>query len=165
MKISFYRYSSIHAYKPVQILQWTLYLSDKVTKHSPDIWSVGRQAVKHAYLMQVQHPGLLDTYAADVATVAVLVYAVRLIFPDFDYSWLVQEIRRTLPKVLQPILPSFCTCQIYLNVHLPFGTGHGSCIARAATQSWSCSMSSDLKWIKMHTRVALHFFQSLSAEV
>ena len=49
--------------------------------------------------LKVQHPGLLDTYAADVATVAALVYAVRLVFPDFDYSWLVEEIRRTLPKV------------------------------------------------------------------
>ena len=52
----------------------------------------------------MQHPGLLDTYAADVFTVAALVYAVRLMFPDFDYSWLVAEIRRTLPKVSHSIM-------------------------------------------------------------
>lgn len=49
-------------------------------------------------MLQVQHPGLRDTYAADVATVALLVNCVRLIFPEFDYSWLVKEIKRTLPK-------------------------------------------------------------------
>ena len=47
----------------------------------------------------MQHPGLLDTYAADVATVAVLVKCVKMMYPSFDYSWLVKEIRATLPKV------------------------------------------------------------------
>jgi len=66
---------------------------------------------------QVQHPGLLDTYAADVATVAVLVKCVKILYPSFDYSWLVKEIRATLPKV---------TCQTSLSpvYHIPVYLGH-----------------------------------------
>ena len=62
---------------------------------------VNRQhaAADRSCSIQVQHPGLLDTYAVDVATVSILVHAVHLLFPAFDYSWLVTEIKNTLPKV------------------------------------------------------------------
>ncbi|GFR41354.1 hypothetical protein Agub_g2037, partial [Astrephomene gubernaculifera] len=50
--------------------------------------------------VKVQHAGLRESCAADVATVAALVAAARLVFPDFDYTWLVDEMRENLPKEL-----------------------------------------------------------------
>ncbi|KXZ42167.1 hypothetical protein GPECTOR_192g313 [Gonium pectorale] len=50
--------------------------------------------------VKVQHAGLRESCAADVATVTALVGAVRLVFPEFDYGWLVDEIRENLPKEL-----------------------------------------------------------------
>lgn len=49
--------------------------------------------------VKVQHAGLRESCAADVATVSALVTAVRLVFPDFDYRWLVDEIKENLPRV------------------------------------------------------------------
>ena len=56
--------------------------------------------------VQVQHAGLRDSCTADTLTVEFLVNAVHFLFPKFDYSWLVEEIKDSLPKVRFPILPS-----------------------------------------------------------
>ncbi|GLC72431.1 hypothetical protein PLESTF_001246800 [Pleodorina starrii] len=50
--------------------------------------------------VKVQHAGLRESCAADVATVSALVAAVRWVFPDFDYGWLVDEIKENLPREL-----------------------------------------------------------------
>lgn len=49
-------------------------------------------------LLQVQHAGLQESCAADTLTVDFLVRAVRWAFPDFNYLWLVDEIRENAPK-------------------------------------------------------------------
>ena len=49
--------------------------------------------------MQVQHPGLRDSFAADAATVEALVKIFTWLFPGFEYSWLVDEVKHGLPKV------------------------------------------------------------------
>ncbi|KAG2440507.1 hypothetical protein HYH02_010385 [Chlamydomonas schloesseri] len=50
--------------------------------------------------VKVQHAGLRESCAADVATVEALVGCVRWVFPDFDYRWLVDEIKENLPREL-----------------------------------------------------------------
>jgi len=53
-----------------------------------------------AVAVKVQHRGLREACAADVATVAALVAAARLAFPSFDLSWLVAEVKANLPAEL-----------------------------------------------------------------
>ncbi|GAX83513.1 hypothetical protein CEUSTIGMA_g10938.t1 [Chlamydomonas eustigma] len=50
--------------------------------------------------VKVQHAGIRETSVADIATIEFLVSAVRLIFPDFDYQWLVDEAKLNLPREL-----------------------------------------------------------------
>eukprot|EP00879_Flechtneria_rotunda_P031719 GHRR01034673.1.p1 GENE.GHRR01034673.1~~GHRR01034673.1.p1 ORF type:complete len:438 (+),score=116.78 GHRR01034673.1:236-1549(+) len=50
--------------------------------------------------VKVQHYGLRESCAADVATIEFLVRAVKVMFPDFDYMWLVDEIKHNLPLEL-----------------------------------------------------------------
>ena len=50
--------------------------------------------------VKVQHRGLREACAADIATVAGLVAAGGLLFPGFDLSWLVAEIKANLPREL-----------------------------------------------------------------
>ncbi|KAK9917077.1 hypothetical protein WJX75_000654 [Coccomyxa subellipsoidea] len=50
--------------------------------------------------VKVQHAGLRDSCTADTLTVEFLVNAVHFLFPKFDYSWLVEEIKDSLPKEL-----------------------------------------------------------------
>ncbi|KAF8067287.1 ABC1 [Scenedesmus sp. PABB004] len=50
--------------------------------------------------VKVQHAGLRESCAADVATIEALVSAARLAFPDFNYQWLVDEVRTNLPLEL-----------------------------------------------------------------
>ena len=50
-------------------------------------------------MLQVQHAGLRDSCTADILTVECLVRLVDLLFPDFNYTWLVEEIKNTTPKV------------------------------------------------------------------
>jgi len=50
--------------------------------------------------VKVQHAGLRETCAADIATVSFLVHAVKAFFPRFDYTWLADEVRANLPKEL-----------------------------------------------------------------
>ena len=52
------------------------------------------------WLLQVQHAGLRDSCTADILTVEFLVRLVDWFFPDFNYTWLVEEIKNTTPKVL-----------------------------------------------------------------
>lgn len=49
--------------------------------------------------IQVQHPGLRDSFAADAFTVELLVKVVTWLFPDFNYQWLVDEVKHGLPRV------------------------------------------------------------------
>lgn len=49
--------------------------------------------------VQVQHAGLQESCTADTLTVEVLVRTVHFLFPEFDYTWLVDEIKDNLPKV------------------------------------------------------------------
>ncbi|KAF4386096.1 hypothetical protein F8388_016348 [Cannabis sativa] len=48
--------------------------------------------------VKVQHIHMTDTAAADQATVELIVNTLHWIFPSFDYRWLVDEIRESLPK-------------------------------------------------------------------
>ncbi|XP_043725430.1 putative ABC1 protein At2g40090 [Telopea speciosissima] len=50
--------------------------------------------------VKVQHTHMTDTVAADQATVDLIVKTLHRVFPSFDYRWLVDEIRETLPKEL-----------------------------------------------------------------
>ena len=49
--------------------------------------------------VKIQHAGLRDTYQADTVIVEAVVQAVRWFFPDFNYQWLVDELKDSLPKV------------------------------------------------------------------
>ncbi|OWM87429.1 putative ABC1 protein At2g40090 isoform X2 [Punica granatum] len=50
--------------------------------------------------VKVQHTHMTDTAAADHATVSLIVNTLHKIFPNFDYRWLVDEMRESLPKEL-----------------------------------------------------------------
>ncbi|GAB0490171.1 hypothetical protein MMPV_001403 [Pyropia vietnamensis] len=50
--------------------------------------------------VKVQHRGLRDAAAGDIATVKALVAAVHALFPAFNYSWLAEETERNLPREL-----------------------------------------------------------------
>lgn len=50
--------------------------------------------------VKVQHRGLREACRADVATVAALAAAAKLLFDGFDLSWLVDEIEANLPREL-----------------------------------------------------------------
>ncbi len=60
------------------------------------------RAVGHdgrALAVKVQHARLRDSCAADILTVETVVRAAHLIFPNFNYQWLVDEMKDNLPKV------------------------------------------------------------------
>ncbi|KAH0979608.1 hypothetical protein GBA52_006785 [Prunus armeniaca] len=48
--------------------------------------------------VKVQHTHMTDTAAADCATVHFIVNTLHWIFPSFDYRWLIDEMRESLPK-------------------------------------------------------------------
>ncbi|OUZ99089.1 UbiB domain [Macleaya cordata] len=50
--------------------------------------------------VKVQHTHMTDTAAADYATVELIVNTLNWFFPSFDYRWLVDEMRDSLPKEL-----------------------------------------------------------------
>jgi aarF domain-containing kinase len=50
--------------------------------------------------VKVQHAGLRESCDADVTTIEFLVQAARFVFPDFNYQWLVDEIKHNLPLEL-----------------------------------------------------------------
>ena len=49
--------------------------------------------------VKVQHVGLRDTCAADTVIVEAFVKGLRWMFPDFNYQWLVDELKESVPKV------------------------------------------------------------------
>ncbi|CAM6086737.1 unnamed protein product [Calypogeia fissa] len=50
--------------------------------------------------VKVQHMHLTDTAAADTATVDVIVNLLHWLFPTFDYRWLLDEVKESVPKEL-----------------------------------------------------------------
>jgi len=50
--------------------------------------------------VKVQHAGLRERSVVDVMTIDLLVGIVRRVFPRFEYSWLVDEVKRNLPREL-----------------------------------------------------------------
>jgi aarF domain-containing kinase len=48
--------------------------------------------------VKVQHEGLREASAADLATIDFLVKALHWLLPDFNYQWLVDEAKDNLPK-------------------------------------------------------------------
>ncbi|XP_041994777.1 putative ABC1 protein At2g40090 [Salvia splendens] len=50
--------------------------------------------------VKVQHTHMTDTAEADYATVELIVNVLHRLFPSFDYRWLVDEMRESLPKEL-----------------------------------------------------------------
>lgn len=50
--------------------------------------------------VKVQHSGLREMSKVDIMTIEGLVGAIRWLFPDFNYQWLVEEVRENLPKEL-----------------------------------------------------------------
>ncbi len=60
--------------------------------------------------VKVQHVGLRDTCAADTVIVEAFVKGLRWVFPDFNYQWLVDELKESVPKVLHAMtVPYHCT--------------------------------------------------------
>ena len=49
--------------------------------------------------VKVQHVGLRDTCAADTVIVEAFVKGLRWFFPDFNYQWLVDELKESVPTV------------------------------------------------------------------
>lgn len=49
--------------------------------------------------VKVQHVGLRDTCAADTVIVEAFVKGLRWVFPDFNYQWLIDELKESVPKV------------------------------------------------------------------
>ncbi|XP_044460547.1 putative ABC1 protein At2g40090 [Mangifera indica] len=54
--------------------------------------------------VKVQHTHMTDTAAADHATVELIVNTLHKFFPSFDYRWLLDEMRESLPKELDFLL-------------------------------------------------------------
>ncbi|KAL5801088.1 hypothetical protein ACOSQ3_032720 [Xanthoceras sorbifolium] len=54
--------------------------------------------------VKVQHTHMTDTAAADHATVELIVNTLHWFFPSFDYRWLLDEMRESLPKELDFLL-------------------------------------------------------------
>ncbi|KAG6763767.1 hypothetical protein POTOM_031206 [Populus tomentosa] len=54
--------------------------------------------------VKVQHTHMTDTATADRATVEVIVNTLHGVFPSFDYRWLIDEIRESLPKATTAIV-------------------------------------------------------------
>ncbi|RZC78249.1 hypothetical protein C5167_002446 [Papaver somniferum] len=50
--------------------------------------------------VKVQHSHMTDTASADYATVELILNTVHWLFPSFDYRWLVDEMRESLPKAI-----------------------------------------------------------------
>ncbi len=50
--------------------------------------------------VKVQHEGLRELSQVDISTIAFLVDTVKRIFPKFEYTWLVDEIKHNLPREL-----------------------------------------------------------------
>ncbi|XP_075514137.1 LOW QUALITY PROTEIN: putative ABC1 protein At2g40090 [Primulina tabacum] len=61
---------------------------------------VARTHDGHKVAVKVQHTHMLDTAAADYATVELIVNTLHWLFPSFDYRWLTHEMRESLPKEL-----------------------------------------------------------------
>mmetsp|Transcript_33405 Transcript_33405/g.79191 ORF Transcript_33405/g.79191 Transcript_33405/m.79191 type:complete len:530 (-) Transcript_33405:81-1670(-) len=61
---------------------------------------VARDHDGRALAVKVQHAGLRGVARVDMATIEGLVGVVRRLFPDFNYQWLVDEVKENLPKEL-----------------------------------------------------------------
>lgn len=78
--------------------------------------------------VKVQHEGLRESSAADIATIEALVRVVKWAFPTFDYMWLVDETKLNLPKVhhvqsAMSVYSSMCCFITYIvcnGVHFTF---------------------------------------------
>ena len=66
--------------------------------------------------VKVQHVGLRDTCAADTVIVEAFVKGLRWVFPDFNYQWLVDELKESVPKVFDAI-PVLCYCTRHTALH------------------------------------------------
>ncbi|KAL9254112.1 putative ABC1 protein [Drosera capensis] len=67
---------------------------------SASLAQVHAARLQNGQTVAVQHTHLTDTAAADYATVEFIVNTLHWLFPSFDYRWLVDEIRESLPKEL-----------------------------------------------------------------
>ena len=63
--------------------------------------------------MKVQHVGLRDTCAADTVIVEGFVKGLRWFFPDFNYQWLIDELKESVPTVS---IPSFFSAETPVTV-------------------------------------------------
>ena len=81
----------------------TLFASfEKAPVASASLAQVHRAVTRdgRALAVKVQHRGLREACRADVATVAAIASAARVLFDGFDLSWLVDEIEANLPREL-----------------------------------------------------------------
>jgi hypothetical protein len=70
--------------------------------------------------VKVQHAGLRESCVADTTTIEFLVKAVRVVFPDFNYMWLVRPC-------------STCMCCAALHAFMHFVRNFGcSCFMRSS---------------------------------
>ena len=79
--------------------------------------------------VKVQHAGLRDTCQADTLVVEVFVRALRWAFPDFNYQWLIDEVKESLPQVSAEGL-------VWLGSGASLGIG-----ATAEVKSWKIQVS------------------------
>ena len=75
--------------------------------------------------VKVQHRGLREACAADIATVAALVAAGHFFFPDFDVSWLVAEIKANLPREMDFRLEAANADRCAANLEAPASSVRG----------------------------------------
>ncbi|GLJ21461.1 hypothetical protein SUGI_0395900 [Cryptomeria japonica] len=65
--------------------------------------------------VKVQHTHLTNTAAIDTATVELVTNVLHWIFPAFDYRWLIDEVRESLPKELDFIYEAKNSEQCFYN--------------------------------------------------
>lgn len=97
--------------------------------------------------VKVQHAGLRESGAADVATIGTAAKALAWAVPDYDYSWVATETAINLPLVRYPLPPPPPPS------HTPWpSNGAGSVLDRTAIglmRSPSMNICSDLKERKL----------------
>ena len=87
---SSYEHTYLFPFRPVPTLYPSFYTASQVHRA---VGLDGRQLA-----VKVQHGGLREGAAADVATISVAVDLLRYFAPDYDFRWVVGQTRENLPQ-------------------------------------------------------------------
>ena len=98
--------------------------------------------------IKVQHRGLREACAADIATVAALVSAARWLFPDFDLGWLVAEVRENLPKELDFVREAANAARCAANLASPASRLGGRVRVPAPAPEFSAGRVLAMEWVE-----------------